>query len=134
MRLKNLKKVLRNVERWIEQWVRQTLDEMEDRAKQLTPVKEWELINWYTKTYDPGSKSWVLWNNVEHAAYVEYGTSTARLYHKWPPSDDSTVFRTTWEYQWLRWARMMTQTADEFKPKFTRQITSKINNEILTSR
>lgn len=122
------------IKRWVEQQTRETLSQMEVRAKELTPTDTWELINSYETTYDPWTKSWVIKNVADHAWYVEFGTQNATFYHKWPPTDASTVYRTTGDYEWLRGARMMTQTADEFRDTFRRQITSKVNDQILTSR
>lgn len=101
--------------------INNTLSFLKKEAEDRTPEDTKTLVGAYKVT--PAKKIWLtikwkLSNNTPYAFWVEFGTKTAKNYHKpkW------SVFYTTWSYRWevfrdiagwIYWARMMSRAVDE---------------------
>jgi hypothetical protein len=60
-------------------------------------LEEWKLV-------------WYLENDCEYWIYLEYWVKWREYkYHKWPPTNDSTVF-----FEWV-WNQTYKRTAEEFR-------------------
>ena len=86
---------------------------IQDYAEEISPTKSWE----FQDNHDV-VKAEIIWNHITgalvndtpYALILEYGVKGRRYkYHKWPPTNDSTVFYTG------VWNRTYTRVANKFK-------------------
>lgn len=108
MKLINLEK---NINLRIKAWINEALQVLKEDIDDKTPTKSKELIegNEIENAKQNGSIiSWKVINEVPHWKYVEYWVRWWNYnYHKWPPTNDSTIF-----YTWV-WARMFSRGFEE---------------------
>jgi len=101
--------------------INNTLTFIKKEAEDRTPEDTKTLVWGYS--IDPAQKVWnkIVWkmfNDTKYAFWVEFGTKTAKNYHK----PKGSVFYTTWSYRWevfkdvagwIYWARMISRSIDE---------------------
>ena len=109
----NFDTIIQKTDREIQSWINEMLWKMKSKAKEFSPTKEWDFKEWH-EIIDAE----IIWNKITgalvnmspYSLILEYWVKgRVYKYHKWPPSDDSTVF-----YTWV-WNRTYTRVWEEFK-------------------